>query len=275
MHPLTASPCETKHRYRISLSVMARANLNIETRINEEFLRAHDGSAVRLLKVKIEDENLVLDGVVSRVSSPAQDFDTILLDSVQDNQAMFIIYRAADEIGESSPWVLITWVPDGCRVRDKMLYSSSKEDLKRSIGLSLFRAEYAANQRGDLTWKQFQSSQDRSVGTDVLTESERLVLEEKVRVSTALLLQSQLTVYRPLLPTHTHTATSASGELCLEGGGPERAALRDDCRGDCAAGGVQAGAVQLGGDDGARRGGQPGRLSHRRCGGLTAVLRRL
>jgi twinfilin-like protein len=159
---------------------MARANLNIQAQINEEFLRAHEGNDVRLLKVKIEDENLVLDGMVSRVASPADDFDTILLDSVQDNQAMFILFRMSEEVAESAPWVLITWVPDGCRVRDKMLYSSSKEDLKRSIGVTLFRAEYAANHRNDLTWKQLQTSLNRSYNDDVLTDAERLVLDEKV-----------------------------------------------------------------------------------------------
>jgi hypothetical protein len=42
-------------------------------------------------------------------------------------------------------WVLIAWVPDNARVRDKMLYSSSRDDLKRALGLGYFRGEFYAN----------------------------------------------------------------------------------------------------------------------------------
>ena len=159
---------------------MARANLHISSQINEEFLRAHDSKDIRLLKVKIDEENLILNGVVNKVGTPAEDFNTTLLESLEDNQATFALFRVTDDVSESSPWVLIAWVPDGCRVRDKMLYSSSKEDLKRSIGLSFFRSDYAANQRADLTWKQYEQSQDKKFDADILTESERLVMEEKV-----------------------------------------------------------------------------------------------
>lgn len=159
---------------------MARANLNIHTQINEEFLRAHDCGDIRLLKVKIQDEELILDGVVNKVGSAAEDFNSVLLDSLEDNQALFVLFRISDEPKESTAWTMIAWVPDMCRVRDKMLYSSSREDLKRSLGLGFFRSEYAANQRSDLTWAQYQQSLDRNFDADVLTESERLVLEEKV-----------------------------------------------------------------------------------------------
>ena len=162
---------------------MARANLNIQTQINEEFLRAQDSGDVRLLKVKIQDEDLILDGIVNKVGTPSDDFNTVLLDSIADDQALFVLFRASDDSQESSPWCMVAWVPDGCRVRDKMLYSSSREDLKRSLGLGFFKSEYAANQRSDLIWSQYQQSLDRNFDANVLTESERLVLEEKVNLS--------------------------------------------------------------------------------------------
>lgn len=159
---------------------MARANLNIHTQITEEFLRSHESRDVRLLKIKIQDEDLVLDGVVNKVGTAEQDFSTILLDSVDDKQALFVLFNVSDETNDKSPWLMIAWVPDGCRVRDKMLYSSSREDLKRTIGLGFFQAEYAANQRSDLTWKQYKNSLNKTVNADILTETERLVMEEKV-----------------------------------------------------------------------------------------------
>ncbi|KAJ1396961.1 hypothetical protein B484DRAFT_458792 [Ochromonadaceae sp. CCMP2298] len=164
---------------------MARANLNIETQINEEFLRVQETRDVRIVKVKIEDERLILDGLISKVGSAREDFDSVLLDALDDAQASFALFNLTDDTGTvfttALSWLLVAWVPDGCRVRDKMLYSSSREDLKRSLGLGYFTSEYAANTRGDLTWKQFQDSL-RVGDDDVLTEAERLVIDEKQQV---------------------------------------------------------------------------------------------
>jgi twinfilin-like protein len=79
----------------------------------------------------------------------------------------------------TAKWVLLAWVPDNSRVRDKMLYSSSREDLKKSLGLGYFVGEYYANSYSDLTWVQFIDyiSKERTDGP--LTLKEQLILEEK------------------------------------------------------------------------------------------------
>jgi twinfilin len=159
---------------------MARANLNINTKINEEFLRAQESRTVRIIKIKIQDEDLSIDGIIDKAQSAAEDFNSILVDSLVDNQACLALFCLTDSPVDALSWTLVAWVPDGCRVRDKMLYSSSREDLKRSIGLGYFKSEYAANQRSDLTWAQYEQSLSRVMDESVLTESERLVLEEKV-----------------------------------------------------------------------------------------------
>lgn len=51
-------------------------------------------------------------------------------------------------------WVLLAWVPDTAKVRDKMLYSSSRDDLKRSLGLGYFVTEYYANSKVQLSCNQ-------------------------------------------------------------------------------------------------------------------------
>lgn len=81
-------------------------------------------------------------------------------------------------------WLMVTWIPDGCKVRDKMLYSSSREDLKRTIGMGYFKSEYAANYLSDISWEMFQKSLVKEIDASVLTENERLALEEKVHFHT-------------------------------------------------------------------------------------------
>lgn len=60
-----------------------------------------------------------------------------------------------------------------------MLYSSSREDLKRSLGLGYFVGEYYANTLGDMTWDQFIDYVSRERIDGPLTMKEQLILEEK------------------------------------------------------------------------------------------------
>jgi twinfilin len=96
------------------------------------------------------------------------------------NEATLIVF-CLDSRSQGTPakWVLLAWIPDDCKVRDKMLYSSSREDLKRSLGLGYFAGEYYANSRSDLTWAQFVDYIGRERTDGPLTMKEQLILEEK------------------------------------------------------------------------------------------------
>lgn len=61
-----------------------------------------------------------------------------------------------------------------------MLYSSSREDLKKSLGLGYFVGEYYANSLSDMTWNQFIEYISRERIDGPLTLKEQLILEEKV-----------------------------------------------------------------------------------------------
>ena len=165
---------------------MARANLNISADIDEAFVKAQESRTVRILTVKIQAEELVLAGSIEKLSSNAhEDFDSILIESLADDQAAFVLFCLDDDpssvaADSALSWCMITWIPDSCKVRDKMLYSSSREDLKRHMGIGYFKTEYAANYKTDISWQQYKQSLSKDVNSDMLTESERLVQEEKV-----------------------------------------------------------------------------------------------
>lgn len=158
---------------------MARANLNIDSSVTEAFLSAQESQTVRLITVKIVNEALTLDSTFDKAGSVPEDFDSLLPSTFQLTEAVFGIFNATDGDGAQS-WVLVVWIPEGCRVRDKMLYSSSREDLKKSLGLGYFKSDYGANQFEDLTWNRYLESIRKEFSIDHLTETERLILEEKV-----------------------------------------------------------------------------------------------
>jgi len=70
---------------------------------------------------------------------------------LQDSDASLVVFRFDDVPNAGAyRWVLLAWVPDAAKVRDKMLYSSSRDDLKRSLGLGYFVTEYYANSKVEL-----------------------------------------------------------------------------------------------------------------------------
>lgn len=157
---------------------MARANLIVQTEVTEAFTRAQEQRNVRLFKVTIDQERLCLQQTINSVGSVEEDFSLIISESLlEQSEAAFLLYCLDDlstNTTEGLLWLLITWIPDGCRVRDKMLYSSSIRDLKSTLGIGFFKShDYAVSIVDDLSWKQYQESINREVNDEILTEKER------------------------------------------------------------------------------------------------------
>ena len=164
---------------------MARANLSVDVSVSDAFVRAQEfGSNTRLLKVVIETatEKLVLSSTGARQGTAEEDFASVLVSSVDDSNAALLLFCLTDggEPGAAHDWLFLSWVPDGAGVRDKMLYSSSKEDLKRSLGQGYFTSEYSANLRSDLTWTGYKEASKKTRTDDLLSERERSVFEERL-----------------------------------------------------------------------------------------------
>jgi twinfilin-like protein len=162
---------------------MARANLAVDQELSDAFFRAQEsGAGTRILKVVIDSaaEKLVLSSTGARMGTAEEDFANVLVPSVDDTSAALLLFCLSDDRSRAQEWLFLSWVPDGARVRDKMLYSSSKEDLKRSLGQGYFTSEYSANLRTDLTWSGFNESIKKTRTDDLLSERERSVFEERL-----------------------------------------------------------------------------------------------
>lgn len=162
---------------------MARSNLNISTLLTEAFLTAQQFSnGTRCIKVLIEGENLILSTVTRRIGSAEEDFDRLASTVLKENGATILLFCLSDQDAEKLNWLLLPFIPDNCAVREKMLYSSSRDDLKRALGLGFFSQDYAANTLTEVTWdllKSYLSNDHRK--EEYLSDKERMVRDEKVR----------------------------------------------------------------------------------------------
>jgi hypothetical protein len=178
------------------LSNMARSNLHISPSLTEAFLSAQQFSiGTRCIKVLIEGETLILSSIIPRVNNAQEDFDSLATSTLDANQATILLFCLTDQAIEKQNWLLLSFIPDGCKVREKMLYSSSREDLKRAMGLGFFSQDYSANTLPEIKWallKAYMSNDHRK--EEYLSEKEKMIREEQVSYdfkSIALLSASQ------------------------------------------------------------------------------------
>ena len=138
----------------------------------------------RCIKVLIEGETLILSSIIPRVTNAQEDFDSLATSTLDANQATILLFCLSDQAIEKQNWLLLSFIPDGCKVREKMLYSSSREDLKRAMGLGFFSQDYSANTLPEIKWvhlKAYMSNDHRK--EEYLSEKEKMIREEQVSSS--------------------------------------------------------------------------------------------
>ena len=67
---------------------------------------------------------------------------------VAERDPVYLLFR--EDASESRSWILVAYVPENSMVKDRMLYSSTRETLKRDLGSTWFAGEYFADGKGEL-----------------------------------------------------------------------------------------------------------------------------
>ncbi|RLN26485.1 hypothetical protein BBJ28_00010417 [Nothophytophthora sp. Chile5] len=123
---------------------MARANLLLSAELERAFADAQSGK-LRFVKVSIDDESFVLSGVGPATSDARADCEQMVANFLPEEQAAFVLL-CPDVHVAALRWVLLAFVPERVSVRDRMLYSSSRESLKKQLGMNYFAGEFHATE---------------------------------------------------------------------------------------------------------------------------------
>ncbi|KAI0273714.1 actin depolymerizing protein [Gloeopeniophorella convolvens] len=102
---------------------------------------------VRFLKISIQNETLVIDATLPPSSTLENDLNDLqpLLD---DNIPAYVLARLDDP---PTSWLAAHYVPDTAKVRDKMLYASTRNVVTKTLGATLFVDTIFATSKQDLT----------------------------------------------------------------------------------------------------------------------------
>ncbi|KAJ3193175.1 Twinfilin-1 [Irineochytrium annulatum] len=101
------------------------------------FIQANDG-AIRAIKVEIHEETLIPRGSKDAQGSVEEDF-ALLQDWCEDKSPCYILYRLDEKLpSDDFAWMLINYIPDAARVRDKMIQAATASTLQKELGDAKF-----------------------------------------------------------------------------------------------------------------------------------------
>jgi twinfilin len=122
---------------------MAKAQLHLSSELERAFADAQGGK-VRFVKIAIVGEDFTLAAVGAASSDPRRDCAALTAPEAPvlvAGEAAFVLF-CLDVNVPALRWVLLAFVPESVGVRDKMLYSSSRESLKKQLGPNYFVGEF-------------------------------------------------------------------------------------------------------------------------------------
>ncbi|CAN7022177.1 unnamed protein product [Brassica rapa subsp. trilocularis] len=116
-----------------SESVLANAasGMAVHDDCKLKFLELKAKRTFRTIVYKIEDKQVI----VEKLGEPEQSYDDFAA-SLPDNECRYAIYDfdfVTEENCQKSKIFFIAWSPDTAKVRDKMIYASSKDRFKREL----------------------------------------------------------------------------------------------------------------------------------------------
>ena len=156
---------------------MARANLTVDNEVVAAFKAAQEPTSnIRYLQIEIADgkEEMSLAASVEKTGDCQSDFEfDALVPALLPDKACIIMFRVDSTIdapsgddaaastvfqgqGKAEYWLMLCWTPETARVREKMMYSSSREDLKEALGRALITQEFSATCEKEVSWALYQ-----------------------------------------------------------------------------------------------------------------------
>ncbi|XP_071081768.1 twinfilin-1-like [Haliotis cracherodii] len=116
------------------------------------FAICKDGS-IRLVKISIENEQLVLSHNEKPVNTWEDDYDQLILPLLEEKQPCYIFFRTDEKGGTGSAfqWIFISWSPDFSPVRQKMLYAGTRATLRKEFGGNYIKDEVFGTAKEDVT----------------------------------------------------------------------------------------------------------------------------
>jgi len=115
--------------------------------LKQVFLDAEPGT--RAIRVVIKEEQMIPEGSIPASGTWEEDFQ--ILQWLNPASPCYILYRLDSKTAETFDWIIISYVPDDSRVREKMLYAASRATLTKVLGDNKFVDSLYGSIKDELT----------------------------------------------------------------------------------------------------------------------------
>ncbi|KZT53974.1 actin depolymerizing protein [Calocera cornea HHB12733] len=109
------------------------SGITVSEELSNEWKQANQLNKIRVIKVSIDKETLVVSKTLPLISTLSNDIQAIHEVVDADTPAYLLVQQDA-----KGKWILVSYVPDTASVRGKMLYASTRSALTRELGAASF-----------------------------------------------------------------------------------------------------------------------------------------
>ncbi|KAJ7999446.1 hypothetical protein DPEC_G00194520 [Dallia pectoralis] len=146
----------------------------------KDFLARARGGTIRIAKIVIRDEELVLDSFREPAQSWDKEYDHFLLPLLVAQKPCYILYRLDSQNAQGYEWIFIAWSPDQSPVREKMVYAATRATLKKEFGGGHIRDEMFGTVEEDVCYQGYLRHMSSCCSPAPLTSAEQELQRIKI-----------------------------------------------------------------------------------------------
>jgi len=151
------------------------SGIPVSSELRDSFGTSITSKEKRLFKVQIQNEQLVEVGSKPFNSNWESDLG-VVIELLDKDQASYIIFR---NDSDTPQFILFCYVPDKAKVKDKMMYASTRSNLKQQLGLNYFVDEVFGTVSADFTLSGYKHHVESKKSEAPLTEHEQMRQQER------------------------------------------------------------------------------------------------
>ncbi|KAI8381406.1 uncharacterized protein BYT42DRAFT_566404 [Radiomyces spectabilis] len=156
-----------------------QSGIQVSEELAKTFAEAVADGNTRILRVSIINESLTPNGSTPVKGNFEQDYDDIT-SFLEDTTPAYILMRLDTKASSGEyEWLLVTYVPDHAKVRDKMLYASTRNTLTKELGDYRFTDTLYGTLSSEVSLDGYRKHQKHKAAEAPLTQRERELAEIK------------------------------------------------------------------------------------------------
>eukprot|EP01089_Gocevia_fonbrunei_P013718 TRINITY_DN3574_c0_g1_i1.p1 TRINITY_DN3574_c0_g1~~TRINITY_DN3574_c0_g1_i1.p1 ORF type:complete len:338 (-),score=79.52 TRINITY_DN3574_c0_g1_i1:62-1075(-) len=153
------------------------SRIPVDAELERQFANARTEGGVRFIKVVISNESLL--AVDSHSLSSSLEDDWNAMDNLlEPKKACYILFRLDSTNATGFEWLLVSYVPDGSPVKDRMLYASTRDPLKKQLGAPYFADTLHGSDKSDFTYEAYLDHKNKFAAPPPLTATEITIKNE-------------------------------------------------------------------------------------------------